>query len=364
MSERKKRCNSINDGAGNMNIGIIGMGFMGMTHFEAARSLKGVKPIAFATRDRKKRKGDWSSIQGNFGPRGDKNVDLTGVSAFEDYRELIQHPEVDLVDICLPIDKHESVTIEALQAGKHVLVEKPISVDLEAAGRMKKAAEKAGRHLLVAQSLPFFPEFRFLAECIRQEKYGKLLALNLRRVISPPKWLNLPDDLVSLGGFGIDLHIHDNHFISATLGMPSKLFAVGQMIKGMVNHTQTNYLYENGPAVTCISGAIATSSLEFAHGYQAFFEEATVEFDAGTYGKEWVVNRPLVVLAQSGRIQTPTLKGGSEWFSAFAEELKAAALTLKTGEVSPYLSVNHAYNGLKLCHLEAKSIQTGKLVTV
>lgn len=347
-----------------MNIGIIGMGFMGMTHFEAARSVKGIKPIAFATRDPKKLKGDWSSIQGNFGPRGSKQVDLTDVSAHADYQELLENPQIDLIDICLPIDQHEPVAVAALQAGKHVLVEKPISVKLDAAGRMKKAAEKAGKHLMVAQSLPFFPEFRFLAECIRQEKYGKLLALNLRRVIAPPKWLDLPADLITLGGFGIDLHIHDNHFISSTLGMPSKLFAVGQLIEGMVNHTQTNYFFENGPAVSCVSGALATSALEFAHGYQAFFEEATIEFDAGTYGKEWVVNRPLVVLAKSGRIQMPTLKGGSEWFSAFAEELKAAAHTLKTGEVSPYLSVEHAYNGLKLCHLEAKSIQSGKLVTV
>lgn len=347
-----------------MNIGIIGLGFMGMTHFTAAQSLRGVTPLAFATRNPKKLKGDWSSIQGNFGPRGDKQTDLTGVTPYADYKDLIADPNIDLVDICLPIEQHEHVTIEALQAGKHVLVEKPVALELAAANRMKKAAEKAGKHLMVGQSLCFFPEFRFLAECIQQEKYGKLVALNVRRMISPPKWLNLPDDLAALGGFGIDLHIHDNHFLAATLGMPEKVFAVGQMIGEHVNHTQTNYVYPNGPAVTCVSGAIATSALEFAHGYQAYFEEATIEFDAGTYGKEWVVNRPLTVLAKSGRVQTPRLKGGSEWFSAFAEELKAAAHVLKNNEMSPFLSVDNATAGLKLCHLEAKSIQTGKLVKV
>lgn len=347
-----------------MNIGIVGLGFMGMTHFEAARSLRDVHPIAFATRDAKKRKGNWSSIQGNFGPRGSKTVDLTGVTPYADYNELLANPDIDLVDVCLPVEQHEEAVIAALNAGKHVLVEKPISVSVEAATRMRNAARKANRHLMVAQVLPFFPEFRFLAECISQQKYGKLVALNMRRVIAPPKWLDLPADLASIGGFGIDLHIHDNHFLAATVGTPDKIFSVGQLVDGFVNHTQTNYLYENGPAVSCVSGAIAASALEFAHGFQAFFEDATIEFDAGTYGKEWVVNRPLVVLTKSGRTQTPNLKGGSEWFSAFAEELKAAAQALKTGEVSPYLSVDNALTGLKLCHLEAKSIETGKPVAV
>ncbi|HCS50331.1 Gfo/Idh/MocA family oxidoreductase [Rubinisphaera sp.] len=347
-----------------MNIGIIGLGFMGMTHFEAAKSVKAVKVHAISTRDPKKQKGNWSSIQGNFGPRGSKDVDLSDVKIYSDYQELLKDPEIDLVDICLPIPQHEKVAIEALNAGKHVLVEKPVTVEVAAAQRMIKAAEKAGKHLMVAHVLPFFPEFRFLAECLRQKKYGELQALNIRRIISPPKWLNLPDDLASLGGFGIDLHIHDNHFISATCGMPDKVFSIGKLEAGFVNHTQTNYVYDKGPVITCVSGAIAASGLEFAHGYQAFFDEATIEFDAGTYGKEWVVNRPLTVLTKTGRIQTPTLKGGSEWYSAFAEEMKAAAQALKTGDVSPDLSIVHAVNGLKLCHAEQKSIETGKIVSV
>ena len=53
-----------------IRIGLIGIGFMGMTHFEGARQLKGAKVTAIATRDAKKRAGDCTSIQGNFGPRG------------------------------------------------------------------------------------------------------------------------------------------------------------------------------------------------------------------------------------------------------------------------------------------------------
>ena len=49
-----------------VRIGLIGLGFMGMTHFEGARKVKGGKVVAIATRDKKKLAGDWTSIQGNF----------------------------------------------------------------------------------------------------------------------------------------------------------------------------------------------------------------------------------------------------------------------------------------------------------
>ena len=170
-----------------IRIGLIGIGFMGMTHFEAASKLEvdsatgrrkfaglkldGGSIVAVAARDPKKLAGDWTSIQGNFGPRGSL-MDLSHVKVFGDYRQLLADPEIDAVDICLPTDQHERVVLEALAAGKHVLVEKPIATELAAAERMTEAARKAERHLLVAQVLPFFPEFAFAAEAVRGGKFG------------------------------------------------------------------------------------------------------------------------------------------------------------------------------------------------
>src|SRR5258708_30668755 len=104
-----------------IRIGIIGIGFMGMTHFEGARKLKGAKVAAIATRDPKKLAGDWTSIQGNFGPRGG-HVDLSKVRKYADYHELLADPQIDLVDICLPNDQHERVVMESLAAGNHPIV--------------------------------------------------------------------------------------------------------------------------------------------------------------------------------------------------------------------------------------------------
>lgn len=209
-----------------LQIGIVGIGFMGYTHFEGARSLKGARVAAIATRDKKKLAGDWTTIQGNFGPRGGQ-VDLSKVKRYADYRELLADPEIDLVDICLPTDMHESVALESIAAGKPTLIEKPIAVDLKAADRIVKAAKKAGVPLLVAHVLPFFPEFQFARDCVESGKYGRLLAAHFRRVITPPKWSRHIENFRKLGGWGIDLHIHDNHFLLVLCGRPQKVFSRG-----------------------------------------------------------------------------------------------------------------------------------------
>ena len=133
-----------------VRIGIIGIGFMGFTHFEGAKKVRGGKVTAVATRNPKKLAGDWTSIQGNFGPRGG-HVDLSKIKTYSDYHDLLADPDVDLVDICLPTDLHEKVTLEAIAAGKKTMVEKPIAVDLKAADRMVRAAEKSRTLLMVGQ---------------------------------------------------------------------------------------------------------------------------------------------------------------------------------------------------------------------
>src|SRR3954453_21963035 len=115
-----------------VHIGIVGIGFMGMIHFLAASRLAGGRGAAVCSRDPKKLAGDWTSIQGNFGPRGGQ-MDLSKIKKYADYHDLLRDPEIDLVDICLPADQHEKVVLESLAAGKATLVEKSIALDVKAA---------------------------------------------------------------------------------------------------------------------------------------------------------------------------------------------------------------------------------------
>ena len=357
-----------------VKIGIVGIGFMGWAHFSGAMKftsagritgskLKGGTVSTICARSPEKLIGDWTSIQGNFGPRGAK-LDLSKIVAFDNYNQMFTSPDIDLVDICLPNDQHEEVTIAALQAGKHVLIEKPIAVDPKAADRMVAAAKKSGKLLMVAQVLPFFPEFKFAAETVASGKYGKLLAAHFRRVISPPKWSSEMSDFRKLGGWGIDLHIHDNHFIGLVCGMPQQVFSRGIIQDGFVNHVHTQYVYSDSSlAVTSVSGGIAAEGMAFSAGFELYLEHATLLFNAGTVGGEWVVDRPLTVISR-GKATQPKLKGGAEWCSAFTSELQCAVDAGKAESAPRLLSAELARDALKICHAEAKSIQTGKPVSI
>lgn len=345
-----------------IQIGIVGVGFMGYTHFSASHDLEGARVAAIATRNERKLAGDWTSIQGNFGPPAGQ-VDLQDVRGYADYHDLLADPDIDLVDICLPNDLHEQVTIEALQAGKAVLVEKPIAVDVAAAERMVAASESAGRPLLVGHVLPFFPEFRYVTEQVRQGAYGKLLAAHFRRVITPPNWSAEMSDFRNLGGWGIDLHIHDNHFISVLCGVPHSVFSQGLLQEGFVNHVHTQYLFDSSDAaVSCVSGGIGASQLQFAHGFELFFERATMQYSAGTLGGEWVVDRPLTVITDA--VDQPELPGGSEWYSAFTSELQLAVDSLANNADASLLSGHLALDALRICHAEARSIASGQIEAV
>ncbi|HSG71182.1 MAG TPA: Gfo/Idh/MocA family oxidoreductase [Planctomycetaceae bacterium] len=346
-----------------INIGIIGLGFMGYTHFTGAQKLTGGRVSAIATRNEKKRQGDWTSIQGNFGPRGGQ-VDLSGVATYADYHDLLADPNVDLVDICLPTDQHEQVVLDSIAAGKATIVEKPIAIDLAAAERMVAAAEQAKVPLMVAHVLPFMPEFRFAAETIASGKYGKLRAAHFRRVIAPPEWSSDMSDFKKLGGWGIDLHIHDNHFIGLACGVPSGVFSTGIQQGGLVNHVHSQYLYEGRRdlAVSCVSGGIAAPGYAFGHGFEIYLERATLMFDFATLGGEPTVNLPLTLLDSTGAVIHPTLEGGGEWCAAFTAELQTAVDGLEQGKIPEILSADLACNALKLCYAEAKSIETGQPV--
>src|SRR5260370_37159688 len=111
----------------NVGIGIVGIGFMGMIHYLAARKLDGAQVTALCSRDEKKLAGDWTSIQGNFGPRGTQ-MDLSAQSCYRDVADLLADPKVDLVDLCVPNDEHARLAIRALEAGKEEPRATPVSV--------------------------------------------------------------------------------------------------------------------------------------------------------------------------------------------------------------------------------------------
>jgi predicted dehydrogenase len=338
-----------------VRIGIVGLGFMGMIHYLAARKLRGAAVAAVCSRDPKKLEGDWRGIQGNFGPRGEV-MDLSGVKRYARVEELLADPDIDLVDVCLPTHLHAPTAVQASRAGKHVLVEKAIALTPEEADGMLEAARRAGRLLMVAHVLPFFPEFAFAADFVRSGRGGRLLAAHFERVISKPDWSADIADAAKTGGPAVDLHIHDTHFIGLVYGVPRAVAARGVVQDGTVVHLNTHYLYgPEGPAcVTCTSGAVCQKGRPFVHGFSLYLERATLLYQSGT--------QPLTVLTADGKAEQPRLEGGDDATAAFTAELQAAADGVRAGRAPDLLSGQLARDALVMCHKECEAVLTGRTV--
>jgi len=132
--------------AATIGIGVIGAGILGSRHARVFAELPGSRLIGVADLDRL---------------RAEEVTAKHGGAAYADYNDLLSDPSVDAVAISTPDHLHAAPTIAALEAGKHVLVEKPLATNLADARRMIAAAETAQRVLQVNYSQRFVPEFAF-----------------------------------------------------------------------------------------------------------------------------------------------------------------------------------------------------------
>jgi predicted dehydrogenase len=339
-----------------VRIGLVGLGFMGMIHYLAARQLQGGRVAAVCSRDPKKLAGDWRGIQGNFGPPG-QMMDLSGVKKYDRLEALLADPDIDLIDVCNPTDLHPATAIQALRAGKHVLVEKAIALTPADADAMVRAVAEARRLLMVAHVLPFVPEFAYAAEAIRGGRYGRMLGGHFKRIISRPDWSAEIGDAARTGGPAVDLHIHDTHFIGLVCGVPQQVFSTGIEERGAVQYLTTSYLYgPGGPAVTCASGAVAQKGRPFVHGFEIYLERATLLFESGAV--------PLTVLTEDGKVEQPAVPGGGDPTGAFTLEIQTAVNGVTAGKEPDLLSGQLARDALVLCYKECESVRSGRAVAV
>src|SRR5689334_6551432 len=124
-----------------MNVGVLGAGFMGGTHARAYAKLPDVKVVAVSSRAEDK---------------AAKLAAEVGAKAVTDDMAIINDPSIDAISITLPTYLHKSYTVAALQAGKHVLVEKPFGLTVAECDEMMKAQAQSGKFLMVAQVLRFW----------------------------------------------------------------------------------------------------------------------------------------------------------------------------------------------------------------
>jgi predicted dehydrogenase len=346
-----------------VQVGIAGIGFMGMVHYLTYLKVAGVKVAAMSELNKKRLEGDWTDIKGNFGPPGEM-MDLSGITKYENLDEMIADPAVELVDVCLPPAMHADVVVKALEAGKHVFCEKPMALTVADAERMVDAANSAGRLLMIGHVLAMFPEFNFVLQAAVDGRYGRLLGGHFKRVISDPQWLQNYYDPHLIGGPMLDLHVHDAHYIRLLFDKPTALNSRGRMRGEVVEYFSTQFEFDNPElVVTATSGVINQQGRAFSHGFEVMFEKATILMDFSVIDDKPELSMPCTVLGEDGKVERPEL-GSGDPMDAFVLEVTAVVDAVNSGEPPPFLTGDLARDAIAICRAETDSVRSGERVEV
>ena len=137
------------------------------------------------------------------------NVPSQNIYDYRNYDRIIDNPDIDAVFIILPNAMHAEFTVRALEAGKHVLCEKPMATTVADCERMISAARAARRKLMIAYRMHYEPFNRTMMRWTQERKFGPVqmvLCDTLMDVGSAPQWRL--DPVLSGGGSLIDIGIY------------------------------------------------------------------------------------------------------------------------------------------------------------
>ncbi len=342
-----------------INVGMVGTGFMAVAHLKAWAKVPGVRVAALCNPSGRNLDGNFAGVGGNVGDGEGFRLDMTGVKTFRDPAQLFADPDIQIVDITTPTKTHESLTIAALAAGKHTLIEKPVAGTATEARRIAAAAAEAAKRgvfLMPAHCLRFWPEWAWVGAAIADGRYGRVLSARFRRVAQPPGWgrAHFLEGATS-GGALFDLHIHDADFVQFCFGKPRAVFASGHTkVSGAIDHVLAVYQVQGGATVSAEGSWAMSDGFGFNMSYTVNFERATADFDGGR-GAEAL---KLFVPGQKPEVLHPA--GGDGYIG----ELSYFAECVRTGRAPTIVTANDGADAVALCEAEAESIRSGRLVTI
>lgn len=149
-----------------LSVGVIGTGGIAQSHMRAIEANDNIRLVA---------------AMDVVAERAEAAVDKYGGKAYMNLKDLLGDPDVEAVHVCTPHSLHIDHVVAAAEAGKHVLVEKPMALSVSECDRMIDACEKAGKTLMVGQVMRYYPINRKIKETIAGGVIGEVGHLMRRR---------------------------------------------------------------------------------------------------------------------------------------------------------------------------------------
>lgn len=186
-----------------LRIGIIGCGGIANgKHMPALKQQKDVEMVAFC------------DIIVERAEKAAKDFGTSDAKVYEDYKELLKDETIDIVHVCTPNKEHSFITIDSLEAGKHVMCEKPMAKTYAEGKAMLEAAKRTGKKLTIGYQNRQTPEALYIKEACKNGElgdiyYGNAIALRRRAVPTWGVFLNEDEQgggpLIDIGTHALDL---------------------------------------------------------------------------------------------------------------------------------------------------------------
>ncbi len=198
-----------------IKIGIIGAGRIGKVHAKSAAGVKGVEIKAIADPFMNAETEAWAKEQGI------PNV-------YTDYHEILNDKEIEVVLICSSTDTHSKISLEAIEAGKHIFCEKPIDHDVNKIKEVMEALKKSNVKYQVGFNRRFDHNFMAAREAVKQGKIGEL---NVLKVCSRDPGAPPVSYIKVSGGIFLDMTIHDFDMVRFMSGAEvTEVYAMGGVL--------------------------------------------------------------------------------------------------------------------------------------
>ena len=213
-----------------LKVGIIGCGGIANgKHMPALKKLKEVEMVAFCDIDIEKAQ------------KAAEEFGIADAAVYTDYVELLKDETIDVIHVCTPNKSHADITVTALEAGKHVMCEKPMAKTSADAKRMLDAAERTGKKLTIGYQNRFRDDSTYLYKTCKRGDLGdiyfaKAHAIRRRAV---PTWGVFLNEEEQGGGPLIDI---GTHALDLTLWMMNNYnpkYVVGNVYKKLGDQTET-----------------------------------------------------------------------------------------------------------------------------
>ncbi len=254
-----------------LRVGIIGAGNIAQSaHLPVYMERTDVEVVAIA---------DW-----NLERAQDAAKKFNIPNAYSSVEELLANVDVDYIDICVWNRSHAPVAIAAARAGKHILCEKPMAINLEDALKMEEEVKKAGVQFMMAVPTRYTAEAQLLMEMVDQGKLGEIYyakTANIRRRGTPIGWFT--DTSKSGGGPVIDIGVHCIDRTWFLMGRPKPV-----RVSATTSHAIGDFKTKGVQRWTALDSDVTAFDTEDSAAGAIHFENgATMLFEVS-----WALNAP------------------------------------------------------------------------